>query len=370
MKNILVIFGGVSQEHDISVITGVLTLNAIDSLAYKPIPVYIDENGTWFTGENLNDIGIYKTLDKSKLKKVTLLSGDNTLYVVDKKIKAVCRIDVAINCLHGRNGEDGSVAGVLYLSKIALASPNVFSSAMSMDKDITKKCLKGFDIKTVNSVTVERDNYYKAKDEIFCKIEKLGYPVIIKPCSSGSSIGITVCKDRKELFSAVELAFRFDIKLVAEEFMQGFYDINCACYAVDGKCVVSECERPHGGEFLSFSDKYQGAKGGNSTEFPAKIAESVSEKIKQITKFVYKIFGFSGIVRIDYLVNGEEVYLNEINSVPGSLAYYLFCRSTKEFSKLLTSIIEESLLRAKSYYNCQFTYKSNVLKLDGVKIRK
>ncbi len=370
LKNILVIFGGVSQEHDISVITGVLTLNAIDNLTYNPIPVYIDENGTWFTGENLNDIGIYKALDKSKLKKVTLLSGDNTLYVVNKKIKAICHIDCAINCLHGRNGEDGSVAGVLNLSKIALASPNIFSSAMSMDKDFTKKCLKGFGIKTANSVTVERDNYYRGKDEVFSEIESLGYPVIIKPCSSGSSIGITVCKNRNELFTAVELAFRFDVKLVAEEFMQGFYDINCACYSAHGKYVVSECERPHGGEFLSFSDKYQGAKTGNSTEFPAKIDESVSQNIKEITKFVYKTFGFSGIVRIDYLVKAEEVYLNEINSVPGSLAYYLFCGSTKEFSKLLTLIIEEGLLKAKSYYNCQFMYKSNVLKLDGVKLRK
>ena len=370
MKNILIIFGGVSQEHDISVITGVLTLNAVDSSLYNAIPIYIDKNGFWLSGESLNDISVYKNIDKVKLKRVTLLCGDNTLYQIDKKLKPVCPVDGAINCLHGRNGEDGSVAGVLNLSKIALASPNIFSSAMSMDKDITKKCLNGFNVKTVNSVTAVREEYYKDKEKIFNQIELLGYPVIIKPCSSGSSIGISVCKNRGELFSATELAFRFDIKLIAEEFMQGYYDINCACYGAGGEYVVSECEKPHGGEFLSFSDKYQGAKTGSATEFPAKIDISVSQNIKDITKFVYKTFGFSGVVRIDYLVNGEDVYLNEINSIPGSLGYYLFSNSTKEFSKLLTKLIEESLLKAKSYYNCQFSFKSNVLMLGGVKLRK
>lgn len=370
LKNILVIFGGVSQEHDISVITGVLTLNTIDACKYLTIPIYIDKNGAWFTGEELNDVSVYKNLDVKKLKRAILISGDNTLYIVDKKLKPVCQIDAAINCLHGRNGEDGSIAGVINLSKIALASPNIFSSSMSMDKDITKKCLQGLGVNTVRSVTVERDSYYKDKNGAFSQIERLGFPVIIKPCSSGSSIGITVCRERSELFAAMELAFRFDVKLIAEVFMQGFYDVNCACYCSGGEFIVSECERPHGGEFLSFADKYQGAKTGSTSEFPANIDKAVSEKIKQTTKLVYKTFGFSGIVRIDYLVCNNEVYLNEINSIPGSLAYYLFCKSTKEFSKLLSSLIEESLLRAKAYYNCQFTYASNVLQLDGVKLKK
>ena len=368
MKKILVFFGGRSQEHDISVITGVLTLNSLDKSKYDAVPVYIDKDGLWWTGKGLNDVTRFKSDKIKALERVTLLFGDDTLYKVGKSLKKICVAAGAINCTHGRNG--GTVSAVCRLCNIALASPDLFCSALAMDKDVSKKCLAGLGVDTVRGETVGRTEYYSDKKRFLSLVAALGYPVIVKPCSSGSSIGAGVAKDETELCAALDTAFRFDVKVVVEEFMAGYFDVNCACYKVGGKYVVSECERPFGGEFLSFSDKYLGSKTGGGRQFPADIPESVADRIKQTTEKVYSAFGFSGVVRIDYLVSGEKVYLNEINAVPGSLAYYLFCDKISDFKDLLTALIEESFAKNRAYLGSVFAFSSNVLNIDGIKGKK
>lgn len=364
------IFGGRSQEHDVSVITGVLTLNSLDKTIFSPIPVYVDKDGVWYTGEGLNNIANFKSDKLKRLKRVALFPGDDRLYEVEKRVKPIAKIACAVNCMHGRNGEDGTVSAVFKLSAVPLASPDVFPSAMSMDKDVCKLCLKAMGIPTVDGVTIERSTYFADVKGKIKRLEKLGYPLIVKPCSSGSSIGVSVAKDGEQLEAALAKAFTFDVKTLVEKFVDGFHDVNCACFKADGVTYASELEMPFGGEFLSFSDKYSGSKGGGRRVFPAKLDGSLTEKIRATTIAVYERFQFNGMVRFDYLVKGEEYYLNEINSVPGSLAYYLFCDKLSDFTRLLTKLIVDGQRYSREYFNTQFAFSSSVLQLDGIGVKK
>ena len=332
MKNIAVFFGGVSVEHDVSVITGVMTLNSLDRLKYNPVPVFVSNKGEWFTGEILFDLDNYKALDQKKLKRVTFFAGENVLYSVKKnKLKAVADIAVAINCMHGERGEDGALAGLTAMCKIPLASPNMLASSVCMDKSFTKTVLSGLKVKALPS-------YYLEKEEQLLSLpKKLTYPLIVKPNRLGSSVGINVAEDEKQLKSAFRYAKRFGEGAIIEPCLTGFKEINCAAYRrADGKITVSECEQPIGRtEILSFNDKYKGGK----RVFPADIEEKFSNKIKETTLKVYSALGCSGVIRIDYFIKGEEIYLNEINTVPGSLAHYLFVETMKDFSLMLDDLI-------------------------------
>ena len=332
MQNILVFFGGVSVEHDVSIITGTLTLNTLRRERYNAIPVYVDRDGTFYTGEQLIDIGNYTKLDYKKLNKVVFLSGENKVYIKKKgKLKELCAVKCAINCMHGERGEDGSLAGFLNFTDIPLASPDLVSSSICIDKEITKIILKGLKIKALPSITVSE------VQDCVKKCKKLGFPLIVKPCKLGSSIGIKKAKDEKELESAILFALRYGERVIVEPCLDNFIEINCACYKdAKGKIVVSECEQPIGKEeILSFSDKYE--NGGRI--FPADIEKSLSDEIKKTTRTVYEKLNISGIIRVDFMIRNKEVYLNEINTVPGSLAYYLFTDTLKGFEKILENNI-------------------------------
>lgn len=362
MKNVAVFFGGASLEHDVSVITGVLTANSLDKRLYNSIPVYVDYSGEWFTGDLL-DLDNYKDLNHKKLKKVTLLAGSKDLYAQKgKKLKKLHTIAVAVNCMHGERGEDGSLAGVLSMHEIPLASAGLVSSGISMDKGVTKIALKGLGVPALDSVIIKSGTGLN-------KIKlPFDYPVIVKPISGGSSIGIKKAKDFKEFEDAVNYSLRYGDRAIVEPCLENFIEINCAGYCgADGKINVSLCERPIGAdEILSFTDKYENGK----REFPANIDSKISKKIRFITEKVYSELGFSGTVRIDYFVKNDKIYLNEINSVPGSLAYYLFCDTLREFSDLLTDIIR----RAEREYAKKSTLKrkfgSQILSLAGGKSSK
>lgn len=360
MKNIAVFFGGTSVERDVSVITGVLTLNSLDKSAYNPVPVYISGNGEWYTGESLFDIEFYKSVALKKLTPVTIVGGRNSLYKIKgRRTVFLCTVSVAINCLHGERGEDGCLAGVTELCGIPLASPSIIPASVSMDKDITKIFMKGLGIKTLRRVVVEDAT------DIDKKTVKIGYPLIVKPARLGSSIGISEAGNLDELKLAVSNALRYGKRAIIEKCLVGFTEINCAVYRCeDGNLKISECERPLGvKEILGFDDKYKNGE----REFPAKIDETVSAKIKKITAKVYDALDFDGIIRIDYMISDGEIYLNEINSVPGSLAYYLFGDTLKNFSAILTDVIKaaERKFALKSTFRTE--YDSAILDIEGCK---
>ncbi|MBR1677512.1 MAG: D-alanine--D-alanine ligase [Clostridia bacterium] len=361
MKNVLIFFGGVSCEHDVSVITGVLTLNALKCEKYNPIPIYIDENGRWFSGDVLRDISFYKNFDLKKVKSVVLLPKDRCIYEKKKNgLNKIAEVSVALNCLHGLNGEDGSLAGFLTLCDIPFASPSLFASAVSMDKYYTKLLLSGLGVNSLPYVRVCRENFYKNK-RIACQfVEKRStYPVIVKPANLGSSIGIKVVKSGEELMSALENAFKYDGKVIVEKALEKFREINCACYKSGDKYIVSECEEPTiNGDMLTFDDKYLSV---GTKRFPADIDKATETIIKDTVKKVYRKLDFNGVVRMDFLLSDGEVYLNEINSVPGSLAYYLFCDGTDKISQFLSTIIEDGIDEYLRYKSNEFVYRGGVL---------
>ena len=362
MKNIAVFFGGVSVEHEISVITGVLTSNSLDKDKFRALPVYVDEKGEWYTGEYLLDPDNYKNFDAKRVKKVTLTAGSNNLYLVkNRRIKPICEISAAINCMHGERGEDGSLAGILNMCGIPLVSPPMLPSAVSMDKSFTKIFLKGMNVRALPSITV------RSAGEMPSKRAGFGFPVIVKPVCGGSSIGLRSCNDKRALAEAVAYALRFGDRAIIEPCLTGFTEINCAAYRGRKGIAVSECERPVGKtEILSFKDKYECGK----REFPADIPPEISERIKKITAEVYERAGFSGIVRIDYFVSDGKIYLNEINSVPGSLAYYLFTETLSGFTEILTELITVCIEKFAAENTVQKSFRSGILRSVGGKSSK
>ncbi len=368
MKSVLVFFGGKSVEHDISIITGVLCANSLDKVAYNPIPIYITKEGKWVTGEELLDISNYKDNNFKNLKEVTLVSGSNKIYFVKKnKLKLFSEVYIAINCMHGVNGEDGSIIGALKMCDIACLSPDIFSSSTFIDKDYTKIFLSGINVDKLPYIRIFRNAFYGKQQTAVKMIEKkFDYPVIIKPATLGSSIGINVASNAKELMCTLDTAFLYDNKVIVEKALTGFKEINSGAYKYKDKIIVSECEEPiTKNSILSFNDKYLGYKTGSNRKMPADIPKNISDKIKAITEKIYRKADFNGIIRVDYIVKDNKIYVNEINTVPGSMAYYLFCDTIKDFSKLLSNLIEEGYNKHSLYKKRKFSYNSSVL--NGIK---
>ena len=318
-----------------SIITGTLTVNTLRRGKFNVLPVYVDRNGIFYTGEQLLDVSNYDKLDYKKLDRLVILTGENKVYIKKKnKLKELCAVKCAVNCMHGERGEDGTLSGFLNFTDIPLASPDMLASSVCIDKSATKIFLKGLNIKALPSVTVD-----SVKD---CakKCKRLGFPLIVKPCKLGSSIGVKKANNEEQLESAVLFAMRYGERVIIEPCVENFIEINCACYKdAQGKYVLSECEQPIGkDEILTFSDKYE--NGGRI--FPADINKELSDAIKKITLKVYKELNMSGIIRVDFMIKEKEIYLNEINTVPGSLAYYLFTDTLTGFEKIL----ENNLLLA------------------------
>lgn len=360
MKNVVVLFGGKSVEREVSIITGVMTLNALNGEKYNKIPVLVTADGQYFTGKQLFDIDDYKRLDLKKLKKVTFVNGSNALYQIKgKRLKEFAPIYAVVNCMHGGVGEDGSVAGFIKTLGIPFASPCVLPSAVSMDKRFTKIVLKGLGVRALPYNSVSSVAQLKDIKETLC------YPVIVKPNLLGSSIGIAKVDNKEQLNNAVFQALRYGESAIIEPCLTDFIEINCAVYRDDkGRLNVSECEQPMGkSEVLSFGDKYEGGK----RLFPAPIDKKLSDRIKRITKTVYRECAFNGVIRIDYFIKQDKIYLNEINSVPGSLSYYLFSDTIKGFSDMLDQLISVAVSENAKQSTFITQYNSSILNGFGSK---
>ena len=338
-KNIAVIFGGKSNESEVSVITGTMAANVLKKGGNTVIPLYMSSRGELFTGEELLDITNYR--DGANKKFPRALIGKGGVYVLNKrgKTKKFLKVDVALNCCHGGWGEGGGVCGLFALNDIPLASAGMFESAAFMDKYYTKLILRSLGVKFVKYA-------YMRQQTEFSEAEKLGYPLIVKPAKLGSSIGIECVENREELEEALSAAFLYDDGVICEKYIKDRREINCAAYYSKGKVITSECEEAVSrGDILSFDDKYTG---GGKSVLPAHISERIAEKIKKTTAKVYSRLNMRGIVRFDFLLSGEEVYLSEVNTVPGSLSYYLLSSGFKEFYPVLQAVI----VQAEEDYKC------------------
>ncbi len=358
MRKVAVLFGGRSCENEISVLTGVFVLNLLDREKYSPVPVYIHTDGEAYTSSKMTDLNVFREKDYSKFQKVFFHGGSMYALNASKgKIKRLAKIDVAINCCHGGLGEGGGVSALTEWNCIPLASPDLTPSGVFMDKALTKIVMRGLGVPTVDYIRVNEQDYEKRGAFLLRRIEnRLKYPVVIKPAHLGSSIGISVAKNEAEAKTAIEHAFALDHRVVIERYLENKKDVNCAAYCLNGEICVSEAELAFGDGLYSFEEKYikRTADGGGimvKSGGMDGLSRDIREKIRTYTKTIYKRMNLKGAVRMDYLVSGEEVYLCEVNTVPGSLAYYLFCERISDartfFSDLLEEAVREWNLRDK-----------------------
>lgn len=338
-RNIAVIFGGISNENEISVITGTMAANVLKSGGDTVIPLYISQRGEIFTGEELADINSFKDGKFSSFPRAIVAKGG--IYALNKKgrPKKFVKVDVALNCCHGGWGEGGGVCGLFALNGIPLASAGMFESAAFMDKYYTKLVLTSLGVKVAPFV------YIRGLNELSVA-EQLGFPQIVKPAKLGSSIGIERADNSEQLEEAVMSAFFYDDGVLCEKYLENRREINCAAYFSEGRVITSECEEAvTGGDILSFEDKYAG---GGKSILPADIPEAISNEIKSITQNVYSKLNMRGIVRFDYILSEDAVYLSEVNTVPGSLSYYLLSSGFKNFYPVLQAVIVQALEDFKS----------------------
>lgn len=350
LKNVAVVFGGMSCENEISIITGTMAANVIDRNLYNVYPVYLSQEGKFYTGESLFDVTAFRGGLTGKAEEAFFLSGGLYTYK-GKKMKEKAKIDCGINCCHGMGGEDGAVSALFSLNGIANASPDLLASSVFMDKAATKLIAKALGIKSAPYFRVGEGEYARrAALAVRCIERRLGYPVIVKPARQGSSIGIFVAEDRASLVRAMESAFAYDSVLIAEKYLSDRREINCAAYRKDGEIIVSECEEPlTAHKILTFGDKYiSGGAKERTRVFPADIPAELSARAKGYTKLLYRKLDLRGVVRADYIISGGEVYFNEMNTVPGSLAYYLFSENMAGFSRMIGELIGQGIRDAQA----------------------
>jgi len=307
-----------------------------------------------------------------KASECAFLGGRNQLFILKgKKLKQSIEIGAGINCLHGKIGEDGSLLGFMQYLNIPLLSPGIFAESLSIDKDFTKLILNSLNIPTADFLRFKRESFFEKSETVLKFIEKrLGFPVIVKPARLGSSIGIEKAENGEQLFKVMSLAFRYDDKVIVERYITGARDYNCAVYGVNGKIIRSRVEEiVRSDQIFTFEDKYLGEKTGGLKKQSVENTKLVKQ-IQDYSERVYRRCDFNGIVRFDFLVQGETVYLNEINAVPGSLAYYLFCDKTAEFSRLLTELLQDTFSRALKNNNLLKVFSSSVLQGDWQNVKK
>ncbi len=352
MQKIAVFFGGKSCENEISILTGVFVLNVLDRTKYELFPVYIHTDGNMYTSPQMSDLNVFREKRYGKFQRVFF--SDGGMYALNhrKKAKRIAKIDCALNCCHGGLGEGGGISAIMAWNNIPFASPELTPSGVFMDKYTTKLFLRSLNIPCVEYIRVNEADYRGRGAFLLKSIEsRLKYPVVIKPAHLGSSIGIAVAHTEEEAKKAIENAFLLDDRIIVEKYLKEKKDVNCAAYSINGEIYVSEAEEAFGEGVYSFEEKY--VKRNQDTPLTPKTSRvkpltgELRDKIRAYTKTVYKRMDLSGVVRMDFLVSEGKAYLCEVNTVPGSLAYYLFCERVSDARIFFGDLIEEGIRRAK-----------------------
>lgn len=347
MRTVAVLFGGNSCENEISILTGVFVLNVLDRTKYDVIPVYIHTDGGFYTAEEMWDINTFREKRYAHFERVFFDGGClYALNVAKKKVKRLGKIDVALNACHGGLGEGGGVSALMELNSIPLASPSTLPSALFMDKCMTKKVLRSMQIPTVDYLCINEVDYQKRRTFVVKSVEmRLKYPVVVKPSRLGSSIGIGVAYNETQLKTALETAFTLDSQVLVEKYLEDKKDVNCAVVALHGEVCVANPEQSFDNGVYTFEEKY--VKRKKDMKRVTDLDEDITHLIKAYAKSVYKRTYMTGVVRMDFLVSGTEVYLCEVNTVPGSLAYYFFCERVCEAKTFFGDLIDETYATAK-----------------------
>ncbi len=382
-KQIGVIFGSRSCEREVSIISAVQLMRFADPEKYDVVPVYIDEQGSWYTGEPLKDIRNYKPFrpEMKGIRKVfpDLSNGSGALLYHEKgsglfakeKIEIAARIDVYVIVMHGMNGEDGTLQGLFELANVPYTSTGVTGSAIGMDKIAMKQFFRGAGFPVLPGIWFSRSDFAKDPGAVSAKVtEILGYPVFVKPANLGSSIGVSRADDEAELKDALELAFEYDRRVLVEKGLDKPIELNCSVLGFDDELKASPIEMPlNQDEFLDFRDKYLGGGGSKgmaslSRILPAPIEDSLKEKIQELSRQIFRLMDCKGVVRIDYMFdrNSEELYITEINTIPGSLAFYLWENDGMPYRELIDRMVGYAEKAHAEKNRTNYAYTSDILK--------
>ena len=382
--NVAVFFGCMSVEHEISIISAVQAMHSMDKNKYEIIPIYVSKQGELLSGEVLMDIEEFKDLSALKYKchPVSLVKEYGKVFMkyLDNKMlkkQADIEINVGFPIVHGTNCEDGTIQGYLEMLGLPYVGCDVLASALGMDKVIFKSVLSTAGVPVLPCVSFTSREFSTNHDDIIKQIEtEIGYPIIVKPANLGSSVGISKVENRTELEEAISLAGSFASKVLAERAVTALREINCSVLGDVDACEASALEEPiMTDKILSYDDKYRGGSKGQPSEgskgmaslsrkLPADLTESKAEEIREIAKKAFVAMSGSGVCRIDFIMDtsdNDKVYVNEANTIPGSLSFYLWEASGVPYSELLDRLIGLAFKRERNRENIMFTMDSNIL---------
>ena len=382
-----VIFGGETVEHEISVITAVQAMEHMNKEVYDIVPIYISKDRIWYTGDMLKDIEVYKDFNElKKYAKQVVLTKTKEGFFLQRTTglfrKNVTDIDVAFPIVHGNNAEDGTLQGYLDSVGIPYVGSRVLGSALGQDKVVMKQVFASAGLPIVDYTWFYDNEYSNDPDSIFAKVKKLGYPVIVKPATLGSSVGITFVKDEEKLAEAIETAINYDVKIIVEKAVQNLVEVNCSVfgnYANQETSVIEEVTSDE--EFLTYADKYIGGskgklKGGASKGMasasriiPARISDELKKQVEETSIKAFKLLNLGGVCRIDYLIDKKtnKLYINEPNTIPGSLSFYLWEPAGKKYQDLLDEMITLAIKDYKNRSKKTYSFESNILSNMGIK---
>ena len=379
-----VLFGGVSVEHEISIITALQAMKHFDQEKYEIIPIYIDKDRIWYTGKLLMEIENYQNMDvlKKMAKKVIMYKKKDcyVLQTTDLLSRVVSEIDLVFPIMHGNNAEDGTIQGFLETLGIPYVGSKVLGGALGQDKVVMKQVMSSENLPIVSYTWFYDSEYLEKKEAILKDIEKLEYPVIVKPATLGSSVGIKVVKKKKDIDKAIMEAIKYDQKIIVEKVVEDLIEVNCSVignYNNQETSVIEEVIAME--EFLSYSDKYiskgKTTKGMVATNriMPARIDKKLYDEVDNLAKKVFRVLNLSGVVRIDFLIDKKAniVYVNEPNIIPGSLSFYLWVKKNKTYSVLLDELISFAIKEYKNKKAKITSFESNILEncnnLKGLK---
>lgn len=388
---VAILFGGNSVEHEVSVISGIQAVMSISREDYDVTPVYIAKDGSMYVGPDVGDIDSYKDIPAliERSERVVFVKEGEQAFMVSYPFKwrggEKIPVDLAFPIVHGKNVEDGALPGYFRTIGVPFATCDIASASLCMDKYNSKIVLKANDVPVLDGYCYTTKDYANI-DTLADDIEgKLGYPVIVKPVDLGSSVGIGVAKDRSSLIDALDDAFTYAGKILVEHAITNLREINCAVLGDENEAVASECEEPlHTEDILSYEDKYMssggksgGSKGmaGVSRKIPAEITPERREMIRNLAIKAFQVLGCNGVARIDFLWDDDtdEIYFNEINTIPGSMSFYLFEPIGMKYETLLDGVIKLALKRQREEVALTFSFDTNLLSnnaLSGTKGNK
>lgn len=388
-----VLFGGRACEHDVSVVSAVQCMDAVDKAQYDVIPVYITRDGAWYTGEPLRGLAFVRDFrpDAPGIRRVypDVTAGSGALLAIERpkgmkglvagdSLTVAARIDVALPVMHGMNGEDGTLQGMLEMMNIPYTSAGMLGSSVGMDKIAMRTLFRGCGFPVLEDIWFLRSEWEKDSEAVLRRVEEaLPYPVFVKPANLGSSIGISRAADTPSLREAIEVAASYDRRILVERGIESPVEVNCSVLGFDEGVEASVLEMPVSWkEFLTFDEKYlrngSAAKGGGEKtaggmenlerQIPAPIGEEKTARIQRLAKDIFRALDCKGVVRIDFLIDGDDVYVGEINTIPGSLSFYLWEPTGLPYPKMIDRMVETAYRAHAEKNKSVFAFDSNLLR--------